>query len=137
MADLDEFAAACRDRQERTGKGRRHYEAALSNTRRVLFHLRILADAAAQRGRARFADRLAGVTPPIRGGDGRLPGTQDARPARPKTVSSLATRLTHFGAFLAAGRPALASLADLDRRRHIEPYLSALVEAVNTQERRA
>ncbi len=34
IADLDEFAAACRDREERTGKGHHHYRAALSNAQR-------------------------------------------------------------------------------------------------------
>ncbi|MEV6364871.1 hypothetical protein [Nocardia asteroides] len=36
LADLDEFAAACRDRQARTGKGWHHYKAALANTHLVL-----------------------------------------------------------------------------------------------------
>jgi hypothetical protein len=51
---------------------------------------------------------------------------------RPKTVSSLATRLAHFGRFLADIDPELASLAALDRRRHIEPFITSLVEATNT-----
>ncbi|WJK35495.1 hypothetical protein [Solwaraspora sp. WMMA2065] len=51
----------------------------------------------------------------------------------PKTVSSLATRLMHFGVFLARIDPALHSIADLQRCRHIEPYLSAQVDAINTK----
>ena len=52
IADLEEFAAACQDRQERTGKGWWHYQwPRLSNTQRVLFHLRILGRAP-QLGRA-------------------------------------------------------------------------------------
>ena len=40
--DLAEFTAACRQRQERTGKGHQHYLAAVSNAQRVLFHLGIV-----------------------------------------------------------------------------------------------
>ena len=54
-----------------------------------------------------------------------------------KTVSGIATQLKHFGVFLAQVDPGLDSIAHLDRRRHIEPYLTSLVEAVNSKERRA
>ena len=50
----------------------------------------------------------------------------------PKTVSSLATRLAHFGRFLPATDPDLTSLADLNRRRHIEPFITSLTTAVNS-----
>lgn len=60
LADLAEFSAACRDRQQRTGKN-------------------------------------------------------------------------HFGVFLARIDPDLDSIASLDRRKHIEPYLTWLVDAVNTK----
>jgi hypothetical protein len=52
---------------------------------------------------------------------------------QPKTVSAVATRLTHFGVFLADVDPELESVAALDRRRHIEPYLTSLVDAVNSK----
>ena len=42
-ADLDELAAAGREREQRTGQGWRHYQSGLSFTHRVLFHLGILA----------------------------------------------------------------------------------------------
>jgi integrase len=51
---------------------------------------------------------------------------------RPKTVSAIATRLAHFGRFLAQADPGLESLAQLDRCAHIEPYLASLTGAVNT-----
>jgi len=51
----------------------------------------------------------------------------------PKTVSCLATRLSDFGWFLTRTDPHLTRLAELDRRRHIEPYLSGLVDAANTK----
>ena len=47
------------------------------------------------------------------------------------TVSGVASELAHFGRFLAANHPDLITFADLDRRRHIEPYLSAVASAVN------
>lgn len=50
---------------------------------------------------------------------------------RPKTVSSLATRLSHFGRFLGEIDPELTSLAGLDRRRHIEPFITSLLEATS------
>ena len=52
---------------------------------------------------------------------------------RPKTVSTIATRLKHFGELLAGIDPDLDSVAALDRRKHIEPYLSSMVDAVNTK----
>ncbi|MEV6928135.1 tyrosine-type recombinase/integrase [Dactylosporangium sp. NPDC051485] len=130
--DLDDFAAACAQRAERTGKGWRHYEAALSNTRRVLFHLQIMSAPPGRTGAIAFTDRLRGVTPPIRTALVAYLERKRATCA-PKTVSSLATRLMHFGVFLTATDPALQSIADLQRCRHIEPYLSAQVDAVNTK----
>lgn len=54
-----------------------------------------------------------------------------AATCRPKTVSSLATRLAHFGRFLTEVDPDLTSLAGLDRRRHIEPWLNSLPSTIN------
>jgi len=51
---------------------------------------------------------------------------------RPKTVSSLATRLAHFARFLAHVDPELDSFAGLDRCRHIEPYLNSVADTVST-----
>jgi hypothetical protein len=39
---------------------------------------------------------------------------------RERTVTGTATRLAHFGRFLAEIDPDLSSLAELDRERHIE-----------------
>jgi hypothetical protein len=44
----------------------------------------------------------------------------------------LASRLASFGRFLGDIDPELASLAGLDRRRHIEPFITSLVDARNT-----
>jgi integrase len=132
-SDLQDFAAACRERAERTGRSWPHYKAALGNTHRVLFHLQILpAQPRAGAGPLAFADRLEDVAPPIRAA---LVAYLERKRATcvPKTVSSLASRLMHFGVFLAQADPALSSIADLDRCRHIEPYLAALVDAPNSK----
>ena len=88
--------------------------------------------------------------PPARGGPARSRSgwprsSPDPRPTfvayldrksatcRPKTVSGLATRLSAFRPVPRRRRPGLDSLAGLDRRRHIEPYLASLVDAVNTK----
>jgi integrase len=77
-----------------------------------------------------FAERLAEVRPPIRQ---TMIAYRDRKRAtcQPKTVSAIATRLTHFGVFLADVDPGLESIAALDRRRHVEPYRTSLVDAVN------
>jgi hypothetical protein len=38
-----------------------------------------------------------------------------------------------FGVFLTRTDPSLSCIADLDRCRHIEPYLAALVHAQNSK----
>jgi site-specific recombinase XerD len=47
------------------------------------------------------------------------------------TVSAMGSELAHFGRFLAENDPGLDSLANLDRKRHIEPYLQAVARAVH------
>lgn len=132
LADLAEFTNACRDREERTGKGHQHYLAALSNAQRVLFHLGIVDEPPRSGGPVPFAERLCEVRPPIRTA---LVAYLERKRAtcQTKTVSALATRLKHFGVFLADIDPDLASIAALDRRTHIEPYLTSLLDAVNTK----
>lgn len=46
-------------------------------------------------------------------------------------MQGTASELAHFGRFLARHDPGLASLALLDRQRHIEPYLSEVAVALN------
>ena len=130
LADLAEFTTACHDRQRRTGKGHKHYLAAVSNTQRVLFHLGIIDQLPRSGGPVPFAQRLAEVRPPIRQTMIAYLNRKRAT-CQPKTVSAIATRLTHFGVFLADIDPGLESIVALDRRRHIEPYLTSLVDAVN------
>ena len=137
LDDFDALARACRRRGLETGKGWRHYQGALSGAHRVLFHLGIL-DAPPphwQQPKA-FAARVVDVHPALQPAFvaylERKTGT-----CKPKTVTGMATRLVHFGRFLAEHDPELTSLADLDRQRHIEPYLNSVASCDQLQERRA
>jgi site-specific recombinase XerD len=133
LTDFDELTAACRERQARTGKGWDHYRSALNAAHRVLFHLEVLdVPPPHPQGPMSLADRLVDVDAQVRPAFvaylERKSGT-----CKPNTVSSMATRLAHFGRFLAEIDPELASLADLDRQRHIEPYLNSLTTTDNTK----
>lgn len=130
-ADFEELAQACQTREQVTGKGWWHYRMALGTTERILFHLGVLTTARPGGGRRPLDQRMAGVTRP-------LAETLSAYLHRkgatcvPNTVSGLATRLAHFGRFVTDLDPGLTSLADLDRRRHIEPYITALTDMVSS-----
>lgn len=126
VSDFDELADACRRREASTGKGWDHYRSALNAARRVLFHLGVLDTPPPHwQGPVSFEERMAHVRPTLRPSFvaylERKMGT-----CRRKTVTGMASRLVHFGAFLGNVDPELTSLADLDRRRHIEPYLNAI-----------
>jgi site-specific recombinase XerD len=130
LADLEEFKTACTDRQQQTGKDHRHYLSGLSNTQRVLFHMGIVDQLSRSNGPVPFAVRLAAVQQPIR--DTMVAYLQRKQATcKPKTVSTTATRLKHFGMFLTETDPHLQSVADLQRRIHIEAYLRYLVDTKN------
>lgn len=131
--DFEELIDACRKRQLRTGRGWKHYRGAIHSARQVLFHLGVLdCPAPPLAAQQPFAERMSGVSPVLR--DAFIAYLQGkSATCRPKTVTSLATRLAHFGRFLADTDPNLASLADLDRRRHIEPFLTALTHTPNSK----
>lgn len=125
--DLDELAEACRRREQRTGKGWWHYRMAIGAAERVLFHVGVLRTPPPPRQSPQpFGRRLAGVAPHLARSFVAYLERKRAT-CVPKTVSSLATRLAHFGRFLSEVDPGLPSLGELDRRRHIEP-LTALTE---------
>ena len=128
--DLTDLIDACRARQAATGRGWKHYRSALHTARQVLFHLQVL-DSPAPPAQVMLPleTRMAGVAGPLRGSFVVYLRRKSAT-CRPKTVSAIATRLAHFGRFLAETDPALESLAQLDRRAHIEPYLAAMTTAV-------
>lgn len=133
VGDLEDLADACRARQAATGQSWRHYRSALVCARTVLFHLDIIDEPPepAQQPES-FEGRLADCHPKLR------PAfvaylERKLGSCRPKTVSSPAARLAHFGRFLASHDPELGSLAGLHRQRHIEPYLSAVAGAVSAK----
>ncbi|UXA11639.1 site-specific integrase [Mycobacterium sp. SMC-8] len=130
--DLQELLHACDSRQERTGRGARHYRSTTHSARQILFHLGILDDQAPPAVapltlEERMADVPAALRPEFVAYLNRKYAT-----CVPKTVSSLATRLAHFGRYLAATDPSLTSLNQLDRRRHIEPFITSLTTATNS-----
>jgi integrase len=130
--DLEDLAQACRDRQERTGRGWRHYRSGLHTARQVLFHLGVLDHPATPVTKlVPLPERMVDVSEPLRASFVAYLRRKSAT-CKPKTVSSLATRLAGFGRFLNETDPTLESLADLDRCRHIEPFLTSLTTLTNS-----
>jgi len=133
LADLDALADACRTREAATGRGWRHYKTALVCAHTVLFHLGVVDEPPppAQKPDS-LEDRFADCDPTLAllfvAYLERRAGT-----CQPKTVSTLATRLAHFGRFLAHADPDLKSFVELDRRRHIEPYLNSVANTLSTK----
>lgn len=133
LADFDEFADACRRREVASGQEWGHYRSALNCAHRVLFHLDIIDTPPPHwQGPEAFEQRMAEVPTRLRPTFvaylERKTGT-----CKPNTVTGLATRLAHFGAFLGQIDPRLRSLAKLDRQRHIEPYLNSLTTTLNSK----
>lgn len=131
IADLDALAAACRRREVTTGRGWHHYRGAIVCAQRVLFHLDIINTPPVSGPQAdtlddRFADCSPVLRPLFVAYLERKLGS-----CRPKTVSSLATRLSHFARFITQTDPGLDTLASLDRCRHIEPYLNSVTNAIS------
>ncbi len=131
-ADFADLAAAGKARQDRTGRTFKHYRGTVHTARQVLFHLGVLGSPNPPvLVPLTLAERMADVPEPLREAFVGYLHRKSAA-CRPKTVSSLATRLSQFGRFLGQIDPQLTSLAELDRRRHIEPFITSLLEATNT-----
>ncbi|HEY2694779.1 MAG TPA: tyrosine-type recombinase/integrase [Pseudonocardiaceae bacterium] len=131
-ADFEQLAHECRLRQQRTERGWKHYRSTMHSARQVLFHLDVLTEPATPTSkRVPFEQRMAAVTETLRPAFVAYLNRKSAT-CKTKTVSSLATRLAGFGAFLAETDPSLTSLARLDRRRHIEAFLASLTTATNS-----
>lgn len=131
--DLAGFEAAIGERETRNGRDYKHYRSALYASRAVIYHLGAPAEPAPQRstlGRWSWERHLDGVNDGLRRSMVAYLQRCSATLAR-SSVSGTASELAHFGRFLAANHPELATFAGLDRRRHIEPYLSAVAAAVN------
>jgi integrase len=132
-ADLEDMQRACVAREARCGKRWWHYRMALRTTERVLFHMGVLVTPPKSVNTPwPWATRMAGMTPTL---SAALIAYLQRKSATclPKTVSGLATRLAHFGRFLSELDPDLRSFAGLDRRRHIEPYLTALTSTLSSK----
>lgn len=131
--DLEMFEAAVADRELRNGRGYKHYRVALHATRAVLYHLGGPVSQAPGRSvpeRWTWHQHLDGIAEELRRSMTAYLERLAATLAR-STVSGTASEIAHFGRFLTALDPDLVTFADLDRRRHIEPYLSAVATAVN------
>jgi integrase len=130
--DFDALADAGQARQEATGRTWKHYRACATATRTVLFHHGVLpAPPEPWEQRWPFARRLGGVPEPMHSILVRYLDRKSVT-CKTTTVSSLATRLAHFGTFVTTLEADLTP-AGLDRVRHIEPWLVALTRTKNTR----
>jgi integrase len=130
-ADLDALAAAFRAHAQDRGaaSGWSNDRGLVSATHRVLFGLGVLGSPPPDpRRRPGLTGHYSGVPEPLR--TLMLDYCAQAGTTRaPATIKSIASHLAGFGRFLAACDPALTDLRQLDRTRHIEPWLAALAEA--------
>jgi site-specific recombinase XerD len=132
-ADINCFEEALAERERHHGRPFVHYRSASHATRAVLYHLGAPAEPMPKRwatGRWSFERRFHGMNPGLRRSMIAYLERLSATLAR-QTVSGAASDLAHFGRFLSIIDPDLDSFADLDRRRHIEPYLTHVAELVN------
>ena len=99
----------------------------------VLFHLGVLDSPPRTGGPIPYEERLAEVSAPL---PAELVGYLERKRATcdRKTVSAMATRLKRFGVLLTDTDPTLTSVRNLDRRRHVEPFLASLVDAVSDKD---
>jgi len=129
--DLVEFATAVGHRETVHGRSFRHYRIALHESRTVLYHLGAPVTAAVKRTEhlrwpweRHFLDLPTGV------GKSLVAYLECAAGTRTRsTVLGIAGRLVYFGKFITTIDPTLTTLAELDRQRHIEPYLAAVAVA--------
>jgi integrase len=126
--DFEDFEAAVAAREVRRGRSYSHYRDVLHATRTVVYHLGNAVEPkpkASAMPRWSWERHLESVPESIRATMVRYLECCVGTHAR-STVSHTATRLAYFGRHLAAVDPALTSLAELDRQRHIEPYLTTV-----------
>jgi len=130
--EFSDFEAALGEREARSGRIFQHYRTALFASRAVIYHLGGAVEVTHQRGFGTWSLRRqlegveAQIVAPMVAYLERLGATLSR-----STVQSAAQDLALFGRFLACRDPGLSSLAQLDRRRHIEPYLNEVARAVN------
>jgi hypothetical protein len=125
-ADFDALAAAGVARQVATGRTWKHYRGCATATKTVLFHMGVLpALPEPFEQRWPFTRRVSAVPEPMHSILVRYLQRKSVT-CKPSTVSCVATRLAHFGKFIASIDPD-ATPATLQRCRHIEPWMVALV----------
>ena len=130
--DLAAFDDAITIREQEHGRSFKHYRTALRASRTVLYHLGAPLTPAATKHATHlrwdwerhFRDAPEAV------GRSLVAYCECAAGTRTRgTMSHIAGRLAHFARFLAQHDPTWTSLAELDRQRHLEPYLAAVAAA--------
>ncbi|MDA8072805.1 MAG: tyrosine-type recombinase/integrase [Actinomycetota bacterium] len=131
--DVAVFKTAIIEREARDRRPYKHYHQVLYASSAVIYHLGAPAEPTAKHampGRWSWERHLDGIDDALRASIVAYLERCSATLAR-STVSGTASELAHFGRYLAVHHPELTSFADLDRRRHVEPYLSAVANSVN------
>jgi integrase len=132
ITDLEDLAGACRSRFTDEGVGWHHYRGAIHATRNVLFHEGIVDSLSPPcLVPVLMEERMRTVSDVLRPTFVNYLERKSVT-CKPKTITTLATRLAWFGGFLATTDPALTSLHELDRQDHIEPFLIATTRVRNT-----
>ena len=124
--DVDDFERALDECPSLTSNHRNRINGRLFGLRRVLYQLGItdLPARHANRRAATLPERVAAIPQPeIRRVALRYLKAVSTT-LRPKTVTEKAAALALFGEYLADHHPDVATIADLDRASHIEPFLA-------------
>jgi integrase len=130
--DLAEFDQAITAREHAHGRSLKHYRTALRASRAVLYHLgaQVTPAATKQATHLRWGWERHFQDAPETLARSLVAYCECAAGTRTRTtMSHIAGRLAHFARFLAQHDPNLTSLAELDRQRHIEPFLAAVAAA--------
>jgi len=130
-SDLAELASAFRRHAQAQGNTSSwaNDRVLITTAHRVLFHLGVLNDPPPDpRRRPGLSGHYSGVPDPLR--TLLLDYCAQAGATRaPTTMKAIASHLAGFGRFLAACDPQVTDLSLLDRRSHIEPWLTVLADA--------
>lgn len=125
-SDIETLEAAIAEREELLHQPLKHYRDALFATGVVLYHIGAEAEPRARRHPPRhlgWSSYFESVNPAISASLAAYLEIAQATRAK-TTMERIAADLAHFGRCLFEIDPTLANLGELDRRRHIEPYLA-------------
>jgi site-specific recombinase XerD len=130
--DFDELDKAVAEQERRHGRPYRRLHHTIYGAHAVVYHLGALLEPMPKRTPTRWSwgRHLEGVAPQVREPIVAYLERVEGTLAR-STVQETAASLALFAHFLAKHDPGLESLALLDRRRHIEPYLNQVAAATN------